>query len=68
MVKEKIQNRAENTTKEKQKNMNKLRHQKQQKFERQKYLKETGIKEVERILRVRLAMLDIVDLARFQIL
>lgn len=58
-VKEKIWIRIQEQSREKEINLKKLRHQKKQKFERQEYLKETGITEVKGILRTRLEMHDI---------
>lgn len=58
-VKEKIWIRIQEQSREKERGMTKLRHQKNQKFERQNYLKETGITEVKGIMRTRLEMHDI---------
>lgn len=58
-VKKKIQNRVERISGMKQEEMRKLRHQKNEKFERQKYLGETTLTEATEMIRMRLEMEDI---------
>ena len=59
MVKQKIKRKMEKIIEEKEEHMTKLRHQKKQRFERQKYLEEVGSKDASRMIRTRLEINDI---------
>ncbi len=58
-VKTKIQQCLEREAREKESEYKKMRHQKEQKFERKRYLREMGIKEASQTIKRRLEMIDI---------
>eukprot|EP00794_Sanderia_malayensis_P012140 gene12140-13393_t len=58
-VKNKVQESLEREAKEKKLEFKKMRHQREQKFERKRYVKEMGIKEASQTIRRRLEMIDL---------
>ena len=59
LIKEKIKARIEERSREKESVMKKVRHQKDQEYERKHYIKEMGVKKAGGVIRWRLEKLDI---------
>ena len=58
-IKAAIKRKLESKSEKKEQEMKKLRHQKDQKYERKEYLKSTSVNKSSKILRTRLEMMDI---------